>query len=81
MSIQPRLIGNGPATVWCDDFALTRQGDIAALRRPNLPAAVSIRNAAICVTLRTADATFDVKDQRTGRTWVQQTSTAPPSRS
>ena len=75
-SVQPRLIGDGPATVWCDEFVLKRQGNISALSAPNLPAAVTIRNAAICATFRTADATFEVRDLRKDRTWVQQASEA-----
>ncbi len=76
-SIQPRLIGNGPATVCCDDFVLKRQGNLAALRNRNLPAEVSMTNAAVHVTFHTADATFVVKDQRKNRTWVQRASEAP----
>lgn len=70
-TIQPRLIGDGPATVWCDDFALTRQPGLDALRPRNLPATVTIGNATIDVTLRTADATFEVKDKRSNLTWAQ----------
>jgi len=70
-TICPRLIGNGPATIWCDDFVLTRQGSLGALRGQSLPAAVTISNAAIRVTLQTADATFAVRDERANRTWVQ----------
>jgi hypothetical protein len=70
-TIWPRLIGEGPATVWCDDFVLKRHGSLAELSGQGVPAAVIISNAAIAVTFRTAAATFSVKDQRTGRTWVQ----------
>ena len=70
-TIGPRLIGDGPATVWCDDFVLTRQGSITALRGPGLPATVTISNTAIDVTLQTADGTFAVRDHRTNRTWGQ----------
>ena len=67
----PRLIGDGPVTVWCDDFVLSRQGSLEELRRQGLPAAVTISNAAIGVTLQTADGTFAVTDQRIKRTWSQ----------
>jgi len=76
-TICPRLIGDGPATVWCDDFALTRQGSLSALRTQGLPAAVTIGNAAVEVSLRTGDATFAVKDLRANRTWVQRMDGAP----
>ena len=77
VTICPRLIGDGPSTVWCDDFTLTRQGNLEALRTAALPAAVSIRNGAVDVTLHTADATFAVKDRRTNRTWAQQMGETP----
>jgi hypothetical protein len=70
-TLWPRLIGDGQATVWCDDFVLTRQGSIAALRGQGLPAAVTISDAAIDVSLQTADGTFAVRDHRTNRTWAQ----------
>jgi hypothetical protein len=70
-TICPRLIGDGPATVWCDDFVLSRQGSIAALRGQGLPVAVTITNAVIVVTLHTTDGAFTVRDQRTNRTWSQ----------
>ena len=76
-TIVPRLTGDGPATVWCDDFALTRQGNLAALRAPGLPATVTIQNATIDVTLRSADGTLAVKDHRTNRTWAQRMSESP----
>ncbi|MEI8312466.1 MAG: carbohydrate binding domain-containing protein, partial [Verrucomicrobiota bacterium] len=46
-AIWPRLIGDGPVTVWCDDFSLTRQGNLSELRVQGLPEAVVARNAAI----------------------------------
>ncbi len=70
-NIWPRLIGDGPATVWCDNFVLTRRGSVAELRGSGLPAAVSIRNTAIEVTFRTSDVTLAARDQRTSRTWAQ----------
>jgi len=70
-TICPRLTGDGPATVWCDDFSLTRRGSLAELRVGGLPESVSIRNAALELSLRTGDATFAVKDRRGNREWVQ----------
>ena len=70
-TICPRLIGDGPATVWCDDFSLTRQGSLAELRVRGLPESVSVRNAALDIIFNTGDATFSVKDLRGNRTWVQ----------
>ncbi len=76
-TIWPRLIGNGPATVWMDDAVLTRQGTLDALRKSGLPAGVSIRNEALEIVLRTADAGFEVKDRRSGRTWSQRAEGSP----
>lgn len=73
-TIKPRLIGEGPATVWCDDVALVRQDGGAARRRPGLPPELTIRNAALAVTFHMADATFSMQDLRNGRTWAQQAS-------
>ncbi|MBN2021358.1 MAG: hypothetical protein JW809_01060 [Pirellulales bacterium] len=77
-TIWPRLIGDGPATVWCDDFALARQGSIAELRGRDLPASVRIRNATVEATLRTDNATFAFRDRRSGRTWAQSAGRASP---
>ena len=70
-TICPRLIGDGPSTVWCDDFSLTRQGNLSELRKQSLPETVTIRNTALEVTFSTADATFAIKDRGGNRTWVQ----------
>ena len=42
--IQPRLIGYGPATVWADDFAIAKTGNVNALRRPGLPGTLTVSN-------------------------------------
>ncbi len=71
VSVQPRVIGDGPATVWVDDFRVVRQGRLRDLQSPDLPAAVSATNAALIVEFRTADGTLAVTDRRTGRRWEQ----------
>ena len=72
VSIQPRLIGDGPATVWFDGYAMARQGNVLASRpAADLPSDLTVRNAALEVTLHTADATLVVLDRRAGRTWRQ----------
>jgi hypothetical protein len=70
-TIQPRLTGNGPAVVWLDDVALTRQGSLDALRRQDLPPTQTIRNPAIEIAFRTADATIEARDLRANRSWAQ----------
>jgi hypothetical protein len=69
--IQPRLIGYGPATVWVDDYAAVRRGNLAALRTANLPATLALRNTVIEVTFNTADGALSVHDLRAGRRWAQ----------
>lgn len=70
-SIWPRIIGKGPATVWLDDVVLTQQKSLDELRNKNLPATQTVRNNAIEVILRTADAGIEVKYLRTDRSWIQ----------
>ena len=70
-TIQPRLIGLGPATVWADSFSLVKEGNVMDMRPKDLPKTLSVSNAAIAATLETADATLSVTDKRTGQTWRQ----------
>jgi len=70
-TIDPRMIGQGPATVWVDDFSLTKEGNVKDMRPKNLPEAVPIGNKSLKVALRTEDGTIAVTDRRTGRTWRQ----------
>ncbi|HUT36305.1 MAG TPA: glycoside hydrolase [Planctomycetota bacterium] len=70
-SIQPRLIGHGPATVWLDDTSLTLEGTMDDLRAKDLPETLKVSNAALDVTLHTADGRLSVADRRTGHSWRQ----------
>jgi hypothetical protein len=65
--IQPRLIGNGPTGMWLDDCSLERKGAVNALRPADLPATLSLTNAALEVSLDTHSATFAVRDRRSGQ--------------
>jgi len=69
--IAPRLIGEGPATVWLDAFAAKKQGNVKAFRSQDLPPEVSVSSAALEVTLGTTDGAISVKDRRTGQVWTQ----------
>jgi len=73
-TIHPRLIGYGPATVWLDDFSLVKQGNITEMRSKDTPQSLTIGNAAISLTVNTADASLSVTDKRTGHIWRQQPS-------
>ncbi len=76
-TVWPRLIGNGPATVWCDEFTFARQGTLESLRMQGLPDSITIRNKIIEVTFRTATATFEVKDFRVSRDWKSRMDESP----
>jgi hypothetical protein len=77
VALQLRLIGDGPSTVWLDDVALVRQGRLEDLRNKDLPAESVIENAALQVAFRTADASFAVRDRRTGCGWPQDAGETP----
>ncbi len=70
-TIVPRLIGTGPATVWLDDAELKLAGSVEELRKPGLPAEVTIANPMLEVALRTGDGTLAVTDRRTKQVWAQ----------
>ncbi|MHC4460698.1 MAG: glycoside hydrolase [Planctomycetota bacterium] len=70
-TILPRLIGDGPASVWLDDATLMLVGTLEQLRAKEPPETFRAANALLEVTFRTADATLSVVDRRTGRKWVQ----------
>ncbi|HPD14200.1 MAG TPA: glycoside hydrolase [Planctomycetota bacterium] len=74
-TIQLRLIGHGPATVWLDDASLTLEGTMDALRAKDLPATLKASSAALEVTLHTADARLSAADRRTGQVWDQRPKT------
>lgn len=69
--MQVRLIGNGPSKVWFDDAALRLVGTLEALRKPNLPHALSLANASLEVSFRPAQGTFTLCDRRSGTIWQQ----------
>ncbi|MBI1388728.1 MAG: hypothetical protein GC154_09810 [bacterium] len=69
-TIQPRVIGEKPATVWIDDFAIDRQGNIDDLRG-DLPDAIGFQNNKLTVELNTHSNSFTVTDRRNGREWRQ----------
>ena len=70
--IQPRLIGYGRSTNWVDDLVLEKRTNINAARRQDLPATLTMSNAALSVAVDTREGTLAVLDKRTGRTWRQQ---------
>ncbi len=69
--IQPRLIGAGRLELWVDDYSVTRGVNLSSLRPPTLRPLLEFSNAAIQVSFDTTNATFSVRDLRSGRRWVQ----------
>jgi len=76
-AILPRLIGNGPATVWLDDAVLRRVGALEEMRSEDLPKTLTAANPSLEVTLSTTDATLAVVDRRTGQAWTQRAGHGP----
>lgn len=79
VQIHPRVIGDGPATVWLDDFSIERgvrilrceKGNVMEMRNKEMPEMLTLNNDAISIALQTANATLSVLDKRTGKTWRQ----------
>lgn len=65
--LTPRVIGNGPATVWFDDYELRRVGSLAEMRAPDLAERVAISNAVLVVTFETGAGVIRVEDRRGSR--------------
>ena len=68
---QPRFLGGGKLVAWLDDVSVVRKENVFARRPKNFPAALRLSNAALDLTLHTADGTFDVVDRRSSRRWTQ----------
>ena len=72
-SIEPRLIGNRPATVWFDDAQLALVGSLPELKSRKLPETLEVDNATLQATFHTADGRLTLLDRRTGERWNSQT--------
>lgn len=70
-TLLPRLIGQGPATVWADDLSLVLVGSVDALRSKDLPPRVEASSKTLQVSFDSAKATLGIVDRRNGRTWSQ----------
>lgn len=69
--IQPRLIGSRPITLWLDDYAVEKKGNVQTMRPANLPPTVSLSSDCLTVAIHTDDATLEVTDKKSGRCWTQ----------
>ncbi len=76
-NMQVRVIGYRQSTVFVDDVILKKQEDVDSMRNKNIPAKLSISNNLLEVNFLTAKAEFEIKDKRTGKSWVQNAGGAP----
>jgi hypothetical protein len=70
--IRPRLLGIKPATIWVDDFSLTKGTNILQSQPNDIPKQLTISNDVISVTLDSTDVALSVKDKRTEQSWHQE---------
>ena len=68
VSVQFRLIGSGPGTVWLDDASLTKEGEIP---KTLIGKTLTLTNRFLRVQVRAGDGTLRVTDTHIGRTWEQ----------
>ena len=70
-SIEPRVIGYGPATVRVDGYVVKRVGSMADRVHVDMPKELTLEGKGIRVTVNSEDARIAVTDLRTGRSWTQ----------
>ncbi|MGD8238407.1 MAG: glycoside hydrolase [Armatimonadota bacterium] len=70
-TVQFRLTGSGPGTVWLDDASLVRIGNIAQMRTAAAEGRHMLENDAIRLVFDAQAGTFALTDKRVGRTWKQ----------
>jgi hypothetical protein len=70
-TIEPRVIGEGPASVRVDGYVVKRVGSVRDRVQANLPKEITLDGKGIRFTVNCADASIAVTDQRTGRAWTQ----------
>ncbi|MHC4253652.1 MAG: glycoside hydrolase, partial [Planctomycetota bacterium] len=71
VDIEARLIGEGPATVWMDDFSFRKTGNVADMQGADMPEEITLGNKLISVTVEPREGALAVRDLRTGKTWRQ----------
>jgi hypothetical protein len=69
--VQPRIIGDGPATVWVDDFIVKKLPDLWPNRRQDLRGMLTVTNGMLALELNTTNALITVTDSRSHRAWEQ----------
>lgn len=69
--LQPRVIGYGGVTAWVDDFEVRKLASPSSRRKASLASTLAITNQWLDVEFHTTNATFSVRDHRSGRVWTQ----------
>lgn len=68
--IEPRMIGDGPATVWFADYEIRRLGTFPGATASGESARKIVReNATLKIEAETINGSFSILDKRTGRLW------------
>ncbi len=70
-TIEPRLTGLGPATVWVQDFSCRKTGSLRELRGGTFPETCELASGALRITYHPLDGRIWVLDLRSGITYKQ----------
>jgi len=70
-TIQVRVIGERPATVWIDDIRLAAAGSVDRLKAKNLPSEITVKNRFLRLDFNVSECTLSVTDLRNGKEWKQ----------
>ena len=70
-SIEPRLTGHRPLSVWLEHFVVTRTGSVRDRVNPAIPKQLTLEGKGLTFRVDGASASVSVVDARTGRVWSQ----------
>lgn len=70
-TMQPRVIGDGPARFWIDDFSLTLDPDSVVIGAEPTTESLELADARLRVVVDPTNGAFRVRDARSGREWTQ----------
>lgn len=68
-SVEPRLIGNGAASVRAEGYSVSRAGTVLDRVNPQMKAQQSVSKGDLSLSGDFAAGVMDIKDGRTGRSW------------
>lgn len=76
-TMQPRITGDGPATVWIAEFSADRDAQSIAIAPTPTGRKLTLANDKIRLEVDPAAATFRLRDARSGREWSQHAPKSP----